>query len=107
MKSPERDNELILIIDFIVDFPEEGVLWIGLFMLNTSYKRKGIGMEILGAFFNVSKLTGYQHVQLGVYDDNFPAVAFWERNGFAEFRQTQINNDKGSTTNILVMKKEL
>ena len=51
-----------------------------------SRRRHGLGQELMDALVDAARIGGYGAVSLSVEADS-PAVAFYERNGFAEVRE--------------------
>lgn len=76
------DGHLVAVMDLIRNFPEKGIAFIGLFMVDSKYQGKGIGSAIIQEC--ISSLTGwgYQAVRLGVDIGNPQSMAFWSKNGF-------------------------
>lgn len=46
------------------------------------YRGKGVGTQLIQAFFDWSKGQGINHVLVGAYTKNEPAVAFYKKQGF-------------------------
>jgi GNAT superfamily N-acetyltransferase len=59
-----------------------------------SRRRHGVGQELLDALLEQARAAGYRGVSLSV-EDASPAVAFYERNGFAE-----VGEDQGAFTMV-------
>lgn len=77
----EKEN-LVAIMDLILDYPENEIAFIGLFMTNTQYQNKGIGSEIISDAAAHLKLSGYKKIRLGVDKGNPQSYSFWSKNSF-------------------------
>lgn len=77
----ERDA-LVAVMDLILDYPREGVAFIGLFMMNSPYQNRGVGSKIIGECMNALGRAGFHGVRLGVDRGNPQSYAFWQKNGF-------------------------
>ncbi|MDR7870115.1 MAG: GNAT family N-acetyltransferase [Tissierellaceae bacterium] len=70
------------VIDYIVDYPDEDAIYIGLFMIDGRFHRNGWGKEFLKEFIPIIKSQGYKRIRLGVLDRNKIALEFWTNRGF-------------------------
>lgn len=70
------------IIDYIVNYPDEDAIYIGLFMIDGRFHRNGYGREFLNEFTQIIKSQGYKRIRLGVLDRNITALEFWTNFGF-------------------------
>ncbi|MFR8088621.1 MAG: GNAT family N-acetyltransferase [Lachnospirales bacterium] len=73
---------LVAIMDLILDYPEKGIAYIGLFMMNLGYQNKGVGSEIIKECSIYLKKIGCRIIRLGVDRSNPQSHAFWKKNGF-------------------------
>lgn len=73
---------LVAIMDLILDYPAEGIAFIGLFMMNSEYQNKGVGSEIISECAACLKALGFNKIRLGVDKGNPQSSAFWKKNGF-------------------------
>lgn len=94
-------------MDYIEGYPSSEIIWIGLFMVDGSLKRKGIGKNLINGFLNSVSSSQFTKVQLGVIDLNVKAISFWRTFGFDEIRRSAISHEDGSNIDILVMEKSL
>lgn len=81
--DPEAGAELIGLLDFRLDWPEQGTAYIGMLMVAERYQRLGIGTQAwsllapwLAATVKVNK------VRIGIEQFNIPALRFWQRMAF-------------------------
>ena len=77
-----EDNLLVANMDLILEYPTEGIAFIGFFMTNVQYQNKGIGSNIIREVCNYLKQLRYKKVRLGVDKGNPQSFAFWSKNGF-------------------------
>lgn len=77
----EKDS-LVAIMDLILGYPTEKTAFIGLFMINVQYQKKGIGSNIVADICAYLKRLGYKEVRIGVDKGNPQSNAFWLKNRF-------------------------
>ena len=77
-----NNDNLIAIMDLILDYPETGIAFIGLFMTNTDYQNKGIGSNIINKITIYLKSLGYKKIHLGIDKGNLQSYNFWSKNNF-------------------------
>ena len=69
-------------MDLILDYPAKEIAFIGLFMTDIQYQRKGVGSKIIHEAAMQLKLSGYKKIRLGVDKGNPQSYAFWTKNHF-------------------------
>jgi GNAT superfamily N-acetyltransferase len=77
-------ERLIAVLDAVRDYPEAGIWYVGLFMIDPDCRRRGLGASIMAAFEVWAKAQGVRTIRLGVYPQNEPAHRFWLSLGFVE-----------------------
>lgn len=77
-----KATDLIGVIDFIVNYPEEKNIFIGLFMLDIKLQNKGIGSRIIQEFLNTVKKAGFIKVRLAYIKGYNESENFWLKNNF-------------------------
>ena len=97
-----QKDVLVAVLDFLVDYPLTGRLFIGFFMVKQSFQGKGLGSAILGEMESAAKSRGISRVGLAVDRDNPQATHFWRKNGYEFIAERPM---EGWT--CLVAKKEL
>lgn len=102
-----REGKLEMVMDYIEEFPQEKIVWIGLLMVDGKRRRKGIGRSMMNSFFEILIKNDFTSIQLGVIDANTKAESFWESLGFNEIRRSSIIGDSKCKLNIIVMEKVL
>ena len=66
----------------IVDYPKTGVIYIGFFMMDISYQRKGIATKMIGEMVDYFKECGFKKIELAVDEGNKQSESFWQKNHF-------------------------
>ncbi|MDR3318466.1 MAG: GNAT family N-acetyltransferase [Clostridiales bacterium] len=75
-------RKLVAVMDFIERYPEKNSVYIGLFMLDGAYKRRGTGTAVLNACLEVFGIAGYTKASLAYVSRNEECAGFWKKNGF-------------------------
>lgn len=78
----KSDGLDIGVIDCILHYPDENILYIGLFMIDGSFQRSGYGRAFIGEFIQTIRSEGFEKVRLGVLDQNETGLKFWTNMGF-------------------------
>lgn len=79
-----ENDRLIAIMDFILSFPEEDTIFIGLFMMDRKESGKGKGSAIITEALTAWKSEGYKKVRLAYMKGNMQSRNFWRKCGFTE-----------------------
>ena len=79
-----ENDSLIAIMDFILSFPEEDTIFIGLFMMDSQESGKGKGSAIIIEALTAWKRAGYKKVRLAYMEGNMQSRSFWRKCGFME-----------------------
>ncbi len=66
-------------MDLILDYPLEGICFIGLFMMNLNYQNKGVGSKIIKECMEHLQILGFNKIRLGVDKNNSQSNAFWKK----------------------------
>ena len=82
-----KNNRLVAVMDFICDYPDEKVIFIGLFMTDSKCQGKGIGTRIINDCCSYWKSLNYKKVRLGVDKGNPQSDAFWRKNYFVKISE--------------------
>lgn len=73
--------DLVAVMDFVYAYPDEETVFIGLFMVDQAYQRKGIGSQIVTealAYFTKN----FRKARLAYVKGNSQSQHFWEKQGF-------------------------
>ena len=77
-----KDDRSIGIIDYVIDYPDEQTIYIGLLLIHGEFHRQGYGREFIEQFISSMKKDGYLKIRLGVLKQNHKAFEFWTKMGF-------------------------
>ena len=79
-----ENDSLIAIMDFILSFPKEDTIFIGLFMMDSKESGKGKGSAIITEVLTAWKSEGYKKIRLAYMKGNMQSRSFWRKCGFTE-----------------------
>lgn len=77
-------NELVAILDLITNYPDENSAWIGFFMVDAKYQKKGIGSSIIQNVVTGVKQAGLKRIELAYAKGNAQSEKFLLKNGFVK-----------------------
>ena len=77
-----ENDSLVAIMDLILGYPTEETAFIGLFMTNVHYQKKGVCSNIVADVCDYLKKLNYKKIRIGVDKENPQSNAFWLKNGF-------------------------
>lgn len=80
----ENDHQLIGLIDIARNYPKDRIWHIGLLLLHTSYRGKGIGRFIVDEIEAMAKSEQISQLRIDVIEENDAAILFWQKIGFRE-----------------------
>lgn len=75
-------DALICVIDLVENYPCDNEVYIGLFMINYMFQRKGIGTGIIYELIKSLSKQNFKRIKLGCLTNNLISFAFWQKNGF-------------------------
>lgn len=96
-----KGEELIVVMDFIMAYPDEKTAFIGFFMTATTIQNAGIGSGIIDDLCYYLADIGLSSVRLGWVKGNPQAEHFWHKNNFTE---TGITNDTNNYTVVVAQR---
>ena len=76
-----EEEKLVAVMDLILAYPNEKTIFIGFFMVEKSFQKKGIGSLIIQEVLN-SLCQEYTYVRLGYVQNNQQSKSFWLKNHF-------------------------
>ena len=79
-----KENQLIAVMDLILDYPQQGIAFIGFFMVDQAYQKHGIGSEIIQGCIQYLNTCSYQKIRLAIDQGNSQSEAFWTKNHFVK-----------------------
>jgi GNAT superfamily N-acetyltransferase len=82
-----REGRPEAILDLICGYPRERTLFIGLFMVEKSLQRQGLGRTVMEAMPKAADGAGLDSIRLGCLKGNEGAHAFWEAMGWQDVRE--------------------
>ena len=85
-------NTPVAFLSIIEEYPEKETLYIGLFLVDRQFKRKGIGTKIINSLINEAFKSDYQALRLSVQDNNMSGYSFWESLGFKIIDKTKCDD---------------
>ena len=81
---------------------EFGVGWVSLLYLKESYRNQGYGIQLLARAIFFYKAMGREKLRLQVAEENRPARAFYEREGFRTIGRQSVSSGK-----LLIMERDI
>ena len=95
------------IIDYIMNYPDEDAVYIGLFMINGDFHRQGYGKAFIEEFTANMREKGYRRLRLGVLKQNKNGFEFWTRMGFKVVKEMFSTIHPERNWEIIVMEKAI
>lgn len=102
-----REEVPAAVVDYIEGYPDEETGYIGLFLLDSSLHRQGMGTWLLSVLEQTALQTGKSRLELGCYESNGPGLSFWTKMGFEELRRKPRVGADGHTRILLSLGKDL
>ncbi len=75
-------NDLIAVMDIILDYPQDKVVYIGFFMMKKQLQGHGIGTKLISDCSSYMTELGYRKMRLAIDKGNPQSAAFWTKNNF-------------------------
>lgn len=82
-----REGAPQAVLDVVEGYPRPRTLYVGLFLLESELRRRGIGRAVVTALLAAAKEAGFDRVRLACLLDNEAGHAFWTAMGFADLRR--------------------
>lgn len=95
------------VIDYLLGYPDEDSVYIGLFMINGAFHRSGYGKEFIEEFTTNMRNQGYSRLRLGVLNQNNNGFSFWEKVGFVVIKEMFSTIHPERNWKIKVMEKTI
>lgn len=80
-------GQIIGVMHLVVKSPADEKSWISLLLLHADYQRKGYGREAVQLAEQHFASAGSLHVHHGVITHDEPALLFWGKLGYEQYRQ--------------------
>ncbi len=101
-----ENDKLVAVLDYLEGYPQNGIAFIGLFMLANEVHGKGIGKKMIQAFIESAKQNKFNEIKLGCFETNEVGHLFWSKMGFVNEREI-IREVDGRELNLIVMRRLL
>lgn len=95
------------VIDYVINYPDEDAIYIGLFMIDGNFHRSGYGREFIEEFITSVRNEGYHRIRLGVLNQNTNGFEFWTRMGFRVIKEMTSTIHPERNWKIKVMEKTI
>lgn len=102
-----REGVPAAVVDYVEGYPDEETGYVGLFLLDRSLHRQGVGTRLLAALEQAAVQTGKSRLELGCYETNGPGLSFWCKQGFTELRRKNRTGADGQDRILLSLDKTL
>jgi GNAT superfamily N-acetyltransferase len=76
------DANLVGVLDAIRGYPQADCCWVGLLLIDPSFRNKGLGRLIYQSFEQWAGQLGAKYILIGVIEENQRACRFWKQMGF-------------------------
>jgi ribosomal protein S18 acetylase RimI-like enzyme len=87
-------QKIIAVIDFIIGYPKENIMAIGLLLIDPAYRRQNLGSRILNCCLEkVAKIANIDVIQVVVQQQNIPGYNFWRKNNFVIINERSNETD--------------
>lgn len=103
----DPSGRVVGMIESVRGFPDPGVWWLGLLLVDPQRRRGGLGPAFCSGFERWVADHGYQRIDLGVVGANASALSFWQRQGFHHLRTAPDQVFGRLTHDVLVMSKNI
>lgn len=106
-KLISMNGQDIGIIDYIMNYPDEDTVYIGLFMIHGDFHRQGYGIAFIEQFTANMREKGYCRLRLGVLKQNKNGFEFWTKMGFKVVKEIFSTIHPERNWEIMVMEKAI
>jgi len=100
------DNTLIGLLDAIRDYPQSGIWFVGLLLIDPAWRGHGLGDSWYRAFEDWAARSGASCIMLGVVEQNEKAFRFWQRLGFEVVEKRSPTRFGQKEQTVVVMRGE-
>jgi GNAT superfamily N-acetyltransferase len=97
-----KDEECAALLDYVEGYPNQGIVFIGLFILDPKFQSSGNGAHIISAFIKCAQTIGFKEIRLGCYEANETGLKFWNRMGFKQ-QSISVRESNGKPMNLITM----
>ncbi len=103
----DQGQSLVGVLEGMRDYPEHGIFWIGLLLIDPALRGQGLGRRICKGFEEWSRSHEVGRIRLGVIEENARALQFWQRQGFEEISRSEPVHLGNKTHVIVRMQKRI
>lgn len=96
------ENRLVAILDLITRYPDKDTAFIGWFMVDKKFQKKGVGTEIITSLLAFLQKEAFLFVRLAYVEGNRESESFWRKN---RFRPTGVRLEKEGYTAVVMQRK--
>lgn len=107
MYLAEESGDPVAVVDVLEGFSNPETYYIGLFLVDGSRQRTGLGTALYEQLEAHARECGFQRMRLGVVNTNHKARAFWKAMGFAWVKTVESTLHEGSGWTVEIMEKNL
>lgn len=101
------NSQDIGIIDYIMSYPDEDAVYIGLLLIHGDFHRQGYGKAFIEEFIVNMQKKGYSRIRLGVLKQNESGFKFWTKIGFKVVKEVVSSIHPEKNWEIKVMEKTI
>lgn len=76
------DGDTIGFLDIYHGYPDSDTIWIGMFVIDKTYREHSYGKEVIESLIEKSKQADWKTIGIGVHLKNWRGLRFWNKNGF-------------------------
>lgn len=106
--NPQAGAQLVGLIDFRMNWPDPGSVYIGIVLVAQPFQRRGVGSEAWALLETwLATAAGCREVRLGVEQFNIGALKFFQSLGFALSGEAQRIRSGKRLVRLLAMHKDL
>ncbi len=95
------------LVDYVYDYPEEGVFFIGLLLIDSQLQGLGYGRLFLSYLEDYAAGLNFKSIRLGVLKNNRKAYGFWQELGFKYRFSREIESKNNEKLEVCIMEKEV
>lgn len=90
----KKGNDIVGVIDFQMKSPKDGVPWIGMLVIKSSFERLNYGTQAYQKFEKMARESGAKRVRIGVHVANKGGRIFWGKQGFIPYKTFLLEGQK-------------
>ena len=96
-----KDGTPWMVLDLVEGWPRPKTLFVGLFVMDPTLRRQGVGRAVMTAVLKAAKGAGFDRARLGCLLTNSSGHAFWEAMGFRDLQQNTLLGERSSPVWIM------